>query len=517
MNKKSLLLVLFTFAITSCSSNSSPYQAKSKIIITSNAQNSKIYSPDEINISRTYHSLSDDRYYNTQVLPSTGDVNLLVIPVTIPGYEKMYASKNNDTELSKEQVVEDINKAFFGKTEDTGYESVASFYEKSSYGKLRLSGTVTPFFDVVEDGGLNYTMAAQITLSETLNVVEKAIDWAKNVQKINLSDYDNDNDGFIDGVWLVYSAPNYTNNGPVTDDYNFWAYTYWGNQDKKGNLKDPIYNLFGWASYDFMYENYGYGKVDAHTFIHEMGHFLGLSDYYSDDSKYNPIGKVDMMDGNIIDHNSYSKMVLGWTKPYLVLGNGEIELSSMQNENACIVIPSDSYTFDGKNFDPFGEYVLLELYTNEGLNEKDSLTKLNNERPLAMNEKGVRIYHTDNRLYYVDKSDKENVFSVPYTNQEIDENHRLVNPISNQRGVNNPYISILGVDASTALFDEIRVIEATNKDTFSSGGYQMNKTLFKENSKFSLDIYKKFFQGNENYSFNNGDSFSSVIEIQGIY
>ncbi|MGN1277926.1 MAG: hypothetical protein ACI4UG_00420 [Candidatus Onthovivens sp.] len=517
MNKKFLLLGVFSFALFSCNNSSSPYTTKANIEITSNHSSGKIYSPNEINISRTYHSLSEDRYYNTQVLPSTGDVNLLVIPVTIPGNEKMYTNKENNTEISQENVISDLEKAFFGKTEDTGFESVSSFYEKSSYGKLKLSGTVTPFFDIVNDGGLTYTTAAAITLSETLNVVDKAVEWAKNVQKIDLTKYDNDKDGYIDGVWLIYSAHNYTNNGPVTDDYNYWAYTYWGNQDKKGNVNDPIYNLFGWASYDFMYENYGYGKADAHTYIHEMGHFLGLSDYYSDDSKYNPVGKVDMMDGNIIDHNSYSKMVLGWTKPYVALGNGTIELSSMQNENALIVIPGDSYTFDGTNFDPFGEYVLVELYTNEGLNEKDSLTKLNNERPLAMNDKGVRIYHIDNRLYYVDKSDKQHIFSVPYENQKVDETHRLVNPISNQRGVSNPYISLLGVDVSTALYDEIRLIEATNKDTFSSGGYQMNKTLFKEGSTFSLEKYKTFFQGNDDYSFNNGDSFTSSLKIEGIY
>ena len=118
---------------------------------------------------------------------------------------------------------------------------------------------------------------------------------------------------------------------------------------------------------------------------------------------------------------------------------------------------------------------------------------------------------------YVDKSDKQHIFSVPYENQKVDETHRLVNPISNQRGVSNPYISLLGVDVSTALYDEIRLIEATNKDTFSSGGYQMNKTLFKEGSTFSLEKYKIFFQGNDNYSFNNGDSFTSTLKVEGIY
>ena len=176
MNKKFLLLGVFSFALFSCNNSSSLYTTKAKIEITSNHSSGKIYSPNEINVSRTYHSLSEDRYYNTQVLPSTGDVNLLVIPVTIPGNEKMYTNKENNTEISQENVISDLEKAFFGKTEDTGFESVSSFYEKSSYGKLKLSGTVTPFFDVANDGGLAYTTAAEITLSETLNVVDKAIE-----------------------------------------------------------------------------------------------------------------------------------------------------------------------------------------------------------------------------------------------------------------------------------------------------------------------------------------------------
>ena len=68
-------------------------------------------------------------------------------------------------------------------------------------------------------------------------------------------------------------------------------------------------------------------KLDTHTYIHETGHFLGLNDYYSDTPTYSPIGKHDMMDANVGDHNSYSKMLLGWTKPYLVTGNGTIDLN----------------------------------------------------------------------------------------------------------------------------------------------------------------------------------------------
>ena len=87
-------------------------------------------------------------------------------------------------------------------------------------------------------------------------------------------------------------------------------------------------------------------------------------------------------------------MLLGWTKPYLVYGSAEIDLISMQNENACIVLQGDDAEVTNK-FNPFGEYILIELYTNEGLNEIDSINQY--EHVLAPKGKGVRIYHIDKR------------------------------------------------------------------------------------------------------------------------
>ena len=56
--------------------------------------------------------------------------------------------------------------------------------------------------------------------------------------------------------------------------------------------------------------DYGYGKVDAHTYIHEMGHMLGLPDYYDYSFKSSPTGMYDMQDNNVGDHNPFSKMHL---------------------------------------------------------------------------------------------------------------------------------------------------------------------------------------------------------------
>jgi len=470
--------------------------------------NGKIFTPKEVTITETHHSLESKRFYNTQVLPSIGDVNILVIPILMPGYETIYL--NEDSIDDKALVRQDLQKVFFGDSEDTGYESVSSFYKKSSYGKLNISGKVTPWFDVKNK--LGYQHASQIDIPETYDLVNAAINWVKTTQDIDLTEYDNDKDGYIDGVWCIYSCPNYQNGGPNTDYDNYWAYTSWGNQvASEGyvpNVNNPVYNLFGWASYDFMYGAYE-NKLDAHTYIHETGHFLGLNDYYSDQLTYSPTGRIDMMDSNIIDHNSYSKMLLGWTKPYLVTGPGKIELYSMENQNQFIVIPDDSFSSTDGKFDPFSEYILIELYTNDYLNYSDSVNPID-DRPAAPTSSGVRIYHVDNRKFYTDFTDQYNIITKEYEGEAIDETHRLFLPITNNREINE-YNQVLGLDYSYNMFDEIRLIEATNIDTFSFGGYQKLKSYFNHQS-FDLNTYGKNFFYNES-KFNNGKSFSYKINV----
>ena len=509
--KKSNYIITVLISSLLCAScqtnNSSVNESKlTKIKITNASKEGNVINPDEVTIANTKHSIESSMINNLQVLPSIGDVNILVVPVLLPGYTSIDLDNDGTDDLDK--VHEDIEKAFFSENL-TKFESVKSFYKKSSFNKLNIGGEVTEWFDVESE--TDYTSASQIDYYQTYDLVEQITDWAKYSLKIDMSKYDSDQDGYIDGIWCIYSCPNYTNGGPQTDYGNYWAYTSWGNQDKKPNVNDPIYNLYGWASYDFMYDGFGIENIDAHTYIHETGHFLGLNDYYSDQMSYNPIGKVDMMDANICDHNSYSKMLLGWTKPYVVTGNTTIELDTLDKENNLIVIPSDNTSIENNTFDPFSEYILVEVYSIDGLNNFDSLNKYANGIK-GNNDKGVRIYHVDNRKYLVDTSDDYNLTIKEYENETIDKNHRLALPITNHRGINS-YNQYFGLDVNVNLYDEIRMIEATNIDTFSSGGVQKSKSLFKQNDEFSMDKYGKNFFINEN-KFNNGDTFSYKVLIE---
>lgn len=491
-------------ALASCSSTSG-----SKIIeiTTPNTTENKVINPNDVVITETLHSLEEKTLFEYQRFPSTGENNLLVIPVILPGYE--WVDIDGDEKDDLEKIREDIEDAFFG-TENNYYKSVSDFYKESSYNKLNIKGEVTPWFSVIDDGNFNFTNAAQIDLDETQEIAKEAVAWAQNVQGIDLTKYDNDKDGCIDGVWLIYSAPNYTKGGPQTDGANYWAYTSYIQDGSAPNLNKPIISLFGWASYDFMYNGIS-SKADAHTYIHEMGHFLGLNDYYTDSLMYSPIGRIDMMDMNVIDHNSYSKMLLGWTKPYIVTGNAKINLSSMHNENNFIVIPGDNTVIKNNEFDPFSEYILIEYYTAEGLNKIDSETK-STAAPLAPSKDGIRIYHVDNRKFEANVIDPYNMYLTNYDPETFSADSKIVTPITNNRNYDQ-YNYYFGLDGEFNLYDEIRLIEASNVDTFSWGGYQTNDTYFQDGDVFSMEKYGYNFFLND--GLNNGDSFSYSVHVGG--
>lgn len=80
------LVMLVGCAGTTTSSISNSGETNAVIEITNQEKTGSVINPEDVTITETLHTLESKRYYNTQVLPSTGDVNILVIPILIPGY-----------------------------------------------------------------------------------------------------------------------------------------------------------------------------------------------------------------------------------------------------------------------------------------------------------------------------------------------------------------------------------------------------------------------------------------------
>lgn len=321
-------------------------------------------------------------------LPSIGEPKVLVIPIEFTN------------KLASKDMVPNLNKAFFGTSMDTGWESLQSYYYKSSYGKLNIQGTVLEPFNTgytVEyyenlqkqyikdlDAYYNYETDTYPDPVE-YKILKSALEYYDD--QINYDDYDYNKDGYIDSIYLVY-----------TEEYNYdeeslwWAFTneyYTDDYEYYDNVEADFYTFL---SYEFLFEQFHNKTINLNTetIIHETGHLLGLDDYYDYDETTGPkggIGGSDMMDYNIGDHNAYSKLLLGWISPYIVNGeNANIDLTPFQkNGDVVIIFKEWKNTF-------FDEYLIIDFFTPDGLNQASS-------GEFGMFTKsGIRIYHVNSTL-----------------------------------------------------------------------------------------------------------------------
>lgn len=346
---------------------------------------------DKSNLLYNFQDYKNNNYYSESACPSTGTAKLLVIPVWF----------NNSSSYvglsSRERVREDIRKAYFGTNEETGWRSVKTYYEEESHGALTISGVVSEWYECGNNSSAYYT-----STNATSNLLKSAVNWYFAQPSADSKDsFDCDNDGFLDGVMLIYCAPDYQAERSEND--NMWAYCYWTFMNK-GTTTNPNPNAFFWASYDFMYGssykvgNYTNGDnshcvVDTHTFIHEMGHIFGLMDYYDYESQYKPAGAFSMQDYNVGGHDPFSSMALGWSKPYVPTTSVTLEIKDFQSSGDIILL---SPNFTGS---PFDEYILIELYTPTGLNAFDVANKYDRNYPQGPNKTGIRIWHVNKLLY----------------------------------------------------------------------------------------------------------------------
>lgn len=445
-----------------------------------------------------------------------GTQNILVLPIEFTDYPF------SDSEI------EDIKTLCAGEASDTKYwESLASYYEKSSYGKLDLQFTFADPYNVdmtakeyynvatASTSYSNYEYGAARALKESVKAYKKA-NGTDSTKK-----FDEDGDGYIDSAIMIYSAPE----SPSYDYYNFyWAFRYWDiwddnlggvNDGPTPNLNSPTGYSYFWASLNFFYDGVSGGKghgVDAHTLIHEFGHMLGADDYYnagansSGEIGYEPSGCNVMMAYNIADHDAFNKLQYGWVDPSYVQGSCEVTLSSFEKTGDCVLIADD----DGWNGTAFDEYLLLELYTPTGLNELDSKSKYNGGYAQAQSQPGIRLWHVDNRLY---KTNSYNKAAGWASDEEVS---------SGDFGNYFPSIAISNSDSEYYSQADGKGYEALTlvspKGTkYTSTSSSTNQDLFHQGDRFSLldadliDTYAPYFGGNA--SFDNGNPFNYEIEV----
>lgn len=473
-------------------------------------------------IKQTFRSVSANPY---GAMPSKGNANVLVVPVEFDNYK------------FDEKTLTDINTLFNGTDEDTGYwKSVSSFYKESSFEQLSINATVgevysmdmapSAFMKIPDSDGksVDYT-------SSVVALVRKVVDAYKTDHGADSTKaFDADADGVIDGVYLIYSFYDYQTaaENSISANNTYWAFTARDTVAK--NVDSPSASNFVWASYDFMYAGVKKGTgVDAHTYVHETGHMLGLDDYYNYDDidsnenvaekyrYYSPTGALDMMDYNILDHDCYSKFALGWTSPYVATPTLDFPVTvtlqdSVSSNGDFIIIPDYTSSYNGTSF---GEYMMLELYAPTGLNALDTASSYRSSRPRGFLSAGVKITHVDARIgkynggvFTYDETPTAAEFAASTASGYY---NTVASNTPSRSGEKEGYRLIHLLESSgTLTFDNL----TAKKNGYS---YANDTTLFTAadgHNRFSMKKFSSFFENGT--KFNNEHDFGYSIRVNGV-
>ena len=555
------LILAGIFSLTSCGTTTQyltaedPGTATIKIYKNNNSTSKDRYiAPKNVKIEHTLNSLNgklSDSFVSN--CPSVGDVNLLVIPVKMPQTNLFM----NDEK--RNQILSDLEIAFFGDTDEKlGFPSLKTFYKESSFNKLNLSGKVTDWYDLSE---LNIDTVEQIS-SETEDVIgdkilPAAVEWAKQTQDINISDFDSDKNGSIDAVYLIYDFLDLEsyydfiiNNEPDIDDSAFsrdLTTITSSNSETELSIDEPVATTYTWMSFAELYKGYStldagdryelgkisHIKLDTHPLIHEQGRLFGLVDFASaTDPSCHPTGKSTIMDESVGELDSYSKLILGWITPYVVYGTSEILLPKANFADNCVIVIPTNYDEISQKvetainqekiddfeylFNPFSEYLLIDLYTPDGLNYYDAYNAPANFKQNCMQISGVRIYHVDSRIFKANLITSDLGTSINYVDgyewdgKNLTKNQAIFCPISNS-DIEESYYQL---PEEFNFYERIRLLEANQINNFDNGAW-VNETSFFDTSTNPFEIEKfgyRFFAGN--YTFNNGNELPFNIKIE---
>ncbi len=303
-------------------------------------------------------------------LPSTGSPKILVLLVDFSDFP----ADGSNTPSSVAARMFTSQSAGSSSDPLYPYESLRAFYQRSSYGALNIQGNVTAWYRAQHPRSY-YSNLGQPNGNTAL--IDEAL-TALEATGHNFAQYDNNGDGYIDNFHVKWT-------GPDTGWSSFWwayQWSYFGSKVVSGVR--PRNFIWSWI----MNPAYTPGQTSylPQVDIHETGHALGLPDYYDYDDTVGPdggLGRLDMMDGNWGDHNTFSKMVLGWLTP-TVVSTGSLNKSlaaSGTSADAVLLMPGATSST------VFSEFFLAQYRKRGSGND-----------PANYPSDGISLWHIDSTL-----------------------------------------------------------------------------------------------------------------------
>lgn len=214
-----------------------------------------------------------------------------------------------------------------GYTTDEGFVgSVADYFKAQSNDLFELN------FDVVGPVQLKYDVeyyGGNDNEGQDKNAEAMIVEACLGVDdQVNFNDYDWDNDGEVEEVFVVYAGKGEADGGDAT---TIWPHMYELSYSHNDLTLDGAHiNTYACAN-----ELSGGGSIDGiGTFCHEFSHCLGYPDFYDTlNSETYGMAYYDLMDAGCYNgggfipcgYSAYEKWLAGW-----------IELTELSNENVTV-------------------------------------------------------------------------------------------------------------------------------------------------------------------------------------
>ena len=276
--------------------------------------------------------------------------------------DKSFKSSNNNALYQKIANQENFNEGDFKG-------SMADYFKAQSRGKFELDFDVVGPVTISENASYYGSNDSHGNDKYAGQMVCEAVTKAKD-QVSNWKQYDWDNDGYVDQVYVVYAGQGEADGGA---ENTIWPHAYSLSEAKNdGDGTGPVVVETGLKvnTYACGQELDGYtGNVAGiGTMCHEFSHCLGYPDFY--DTDYS--GGQGTCDWDLMDHGSYNgggyqpagytsyeRWFAGWETP-ITLEDEDVEITNMKSlQNG-----GESYIIYNKGNRE--EYFLLENRQKEG-------------------------------------------------------------------------------------------------------------------------------------------------------
>ncbi|MDO9153491.1 MAG: M6 family metalloprotease domain-containing protein [Paludibacter sp.] len=299
---------------------------------------------------------------------------------SIDSPQKAYPSSGTPKSLvilvnfsDKSYITPDPKVAFTNLLNQQGYNANGGTGSARDYFRDASNGIFQPQFDVVGPFTLTKTMAfyGENVSDEDKNPRQMVIDACTlaDANGVDFTQYDTDNDGKVDNVFIYYAGNNEAEGAPAN---TIWPHRW--------SLANTGTKFDGKIIYDYACTSELRGATSTNmcgigTFCHEFGHVLGLADYYATNkATHQTLSYWNIMDAGAYlnsgrtppTYSAFDRFYLNWLRPVELKSPQSVTLEALTLINkAFIITQNGNHNLNGASPSPT-EFFMLENRQKSG-------------------------------------------------------------------------------------------------------------------------------------------------------